>query len=200
MKDNAREFIVKSLRQALLNTGKVPQPPANPSGSHFRLEHSDDMVLNFVKKFMLCGGNLNYGTTNSEVADILNHWVHQNNIGTVECGTSELVNYIRNLNLEAENYATIAESKCRFGVLLCETLVAWDGSVVMSSDCFEDKEKIIIPENTVMVAFSSQVVPDFRTYITRKSKDGNMPRQLQILYPENIDHKKTQMLLIEDQN
>ena len=200
MKDNAREFIIKSLRQALLTPGKVPSSPTNPIGSHFKLELNSDMVLNFVHKYMLCGGNLNYGTTNTEVADIINNWVHKNDIATIECGTYELLQYIQNLNLESKQFATISGDECRFGVLLCDTLVAWDGSIVISSDCFEDKEKIIIPEYTVMVAFSSQVVPDLKTYLTRKSKDEDMPKQLQVIYPENIDHSKVQMLLIEDQN
>lgn len=201
MKDNAREFIIKNLRQALFSTNKAaPKQPAVPADSYFRLEHSDDMVLNFVKQYMINGGVLNYATNNSEVADVLNPWIGQNNIKTVECGTSELSQYLQNLGLETNRFAIIESPDCRFGVVLCESLIAWDGSVVVTSDCFEGKAKIIMPENIVLVAFSSLVVRDFKTYITQKGKDQPMPQQIEVLYPEKMDHKKIQILLIEDQN
>lgn len=201
MKDNAREFIIKNLRQALVTSNKevVPPPPMTAHTPHFRLKHDDDIVFNFVKQYMLCGGTLDYGTNNAEVAEILNKWIIANKIDTVECGTSSLVQYIRNLGLQAKNITTF-KGNSRYGIVLCETLVAWDGSIVITSDCFEGNEKILMPENIVLVAFSSQVVRDFKTYTSQKGKESPLPKQMQILYPENLDHKKTQMLLIEDQN
>lgn len=200
MKDNAREFIIKNLRQALSDAGRVAvKPPASVSASHFRLAYNDDMVLNFVNKYMLCGGNLNYAQSNADVANILNAWISENNISTIDCGTSELAQFLQNLDLKSRQFATIGDES-RYGVILCENLVAWDGSIVITSNCFQNKEKIVMPENTVLIAFSSLVVPDLKTILTQKSKEGAMPLQTQILFPENLDHKKTQILLVEDQN
>lgn len=200
MKDNAREFIIKNLRQALSDAGRVAaKPPAPVSVSHFRLAYNEDMVLNFVNKYMLCGGNLNYAQSNADVANVLNPWIRQNNIQTIDCGTPELVQYLQNLDLETRKFATIGDES-RFGVILCENLVAWDGSIVITSNCFQSKEKIVMPENTVLIAFSSLVVPDLKSILSQKAKDGAMPQQTEILFPENLDHKKTQILLIEDQN
>ena len=100
--------------------------------------------------------------------------------------------------METRTFATIGDTS-KYGVLLCESLVAWDGSIVITSNCFENKEKIVMPENIVLVAFSSLVVPDLKTCL-EKAKDGQLPMQSQILYPENLDHKRIQMLLVEDQN
>lgn len=202
MKDNAREFIIKNLRQALAlnDANKVaPKPPSTASASHFRMVYNDDMVLNFVNKYMLCGGNLNYAVSNTDVANILNAWIRENNISTIACGTSELTQFLQNLDLETRRFAAIGDNS-KYGILLCESLVAWDGSIVITSNCFEDKEKIVMPENIVLVAFSSQVVPDLKTCLAQKAKDGQLPLQSQILYPENLDHKRIQMLLVEDQN
>ena len=200
MKDNAREFIIKNLRQALSDIGQVqPKAPAPATDSHFRLAYNDDMVLNFVNRYMVCGGNLNYAAENADVANLLNPWIMQKGLKTVDCSTSELSQYLKNLNLSADNFGLVGESS-RCGVLLCDALVAWNGSVVVTSSCFENKEKIVMPENTVMIAFSSQVTHDLKTFLAQKGREGTMPQQIQVLYPENIDHTKNQILLIEDQN
>ncbi|MBR4803381.1 MAG: hypothetical protein IK032_01935, partial [Bacteroidales bacterium] len=126
MKDNAREFIIKNLRQALaLNDANTvaTKPPSTPSVSHFRLAYNEDMVLNFVNIYMLSGGNLNYAVSNTDVANILNAWIRENKIITIDCGTTELVNYLKNLDLETRNFATIGDTS-KFGILLCESLVA----------------------------------------------------------------------------
>ncbi|MBR0073069.1 MAG: hypothetical protein IJP95_04460 [Bacteroidales bacterium] len=200
MKDNAREFILKNLRQALSGTTIVAtKPPMPPAESHFRLEHNPDMVLNFAQKYMMSGGVLNYAASNGDVADVLNAWIRANNIKDIDCGTLELSQFLQNLDLETRNFSAIGDQS-HYGVLLCECLVAWNGSVVITSNCFQNKEKIVIPENTVLVAFSSQVARDLKSYTSPKGKEDSLPKQTLMLYPENLDHSKTQLLLIEDQN
>ena len=201
MKDNAREFIINNLRNALLDANPVSTPTAGQNGSYFKMEHSDDPVLNFVKLYMLDGGIVNYCTSNSEIENLLNQWISSFHITEIQCGTTDLLQYLQNLNLKVDALSTIKSSTtCKFGVLLCDALVAWNGEIVISSDCFDEKNSVSIPENCVIVAFSSQIISDLKSYLSQKKNSDNLPQQIQLLNPKQLDHKKIQILLIEDQN
>lgn len=201
MKDNAKEFIIKNLRQSLIDKNQLATLGYNTDASHYKLLHSEDMMINFVKAFMLMGGNVDYCVTNEDFGKILNQWISKNGVHDIKCSSKGLCTYIQNLDLTTDSFSLISGTDvCRYGLVTCDSLIAWNGSILVSNESFEDSV-INMPENCVLIAFSSQVVHDWKAYMKQNEENGKkLPDQILTLKPNTLTDTKIQLILIEDQN
>ena len=200
MNDNAKEFIIKNLRQSLIDKNQLTNVGCGPNASYFKLQHSDDLVINFTKSFMLMGGNLAYCVSIEDFAQTLDKWILTNKLEDVHCCSQELSTYVQSLGLSANKFSVIGADLCNYGLVTCDALIAWNGSILISGENFENKV-INMPENSVLIAFSSQVVHDWKAYQKQLEDNGkSVPDEIFCLKPNALIDRKIQLILIEDQN
>lgn len=201
MNDSAKEFIIKNLRQSLIDKNQLPAPSRSANASHYRLLHSEDMMINFVKAFMLMGGKVEYCVTNEDLARNLKQWISENNVQDIKCSSNVLCTYIQSLNLGTDSLSLIGSTEaCKYGLVTCDSLIAWNGSILISNENFERKT-VNMPENSILIAFTSQVLLDWKSYLKQTEENGRkVPDQIVSLKPNTLTNTKIQLLLIEDQN
>ena len=89
---------------------------------------------------------------------------------------------------------------CKYGLVTCDSLIAWNGSILISNENFERKT-VNMPENSILIAFTSQVLLDWKSYLKQTEENGRkVPDQIVSLKPNTLTNTKIQLLLIEDQN
>lgn len=203
MKDNKyKEKVFKDIREALID-----KSDADTSANHAAVTSDntggEDLSVLFAERFTQAGGTLYYCGDESEIRTrIAEIQQHHGNV-TIGCASDNLTGFINHLNIG--NCCTCEPSKIYpLGAILCEALIAWQGSVVISSNLGLGTTTPALFENTIVLAFTSQVVSDWEAANERlKQLYPNYPAQIMVTHPASLAYRKKQqrlfLILIEDE-
>lgn len=171
----SREKILKNIRNAMIDKSENPYPNLDMDSPVFPdCEDSADVV--FAENFTANGGafvyceNIGAFVENFKLLMVQNHWAPLivlddliqswfRQTGIVFLGKSDEV------------------SLGKTSVTQCEAIIARTGSIMVSSRQKSGRSLNILPENHVVVAFTSQLFPDIKTALKeiRSSLGENMP-------------------------
>ena len=166
-----------------------PQPPEATT--------DDDLPVAFAEKFAEAGGMIYYCASLEELGQLLPRIMKQQGADTLHCSTAQLATFLNNL---PQNEITIktgsSDSLC---AMPCQALLAADGSTVITEYQGLGTAISSVPNNIILIAFTSQVTTDWTTaaqVITEQY--GSTPNYIYAIKPQ--PHNKLYMLMIEDQN
>ncbi|MCR4815555.1 MAG: lactate utilization protein [Bacteroidales bacterium] len=206
MKDNRlKEQVMKDIREALIDKNEITDrdAPSTNSGT-FIMDDNDDLSVLFAKKFTQAGGTLHYCYTEADIKKrILEIQSRYSNVA-IGCASENLTTFLQHLNID--NCCSCNPSqRYPLGATLCEALLAWQGSIVISSNLGLGTTIPALPDATIVLAFTSQVVPDWEEANQRiKQLYPSYPEQIIITNPASYAYRKgTQklyLILIEDEN
>lgn len=205
MKDNRqKEQILKQIREALIDHNEVVDcETASAVGRSFINAEDDDLSVVFAQSFTHAGGTLFYCYNEGDIRKRIMEIQERHGNAILGCASENLYSFLGHLNID--NRELCAPDKLfPLGAVLCEALLAWNGSIVISSNLGLGSTLPALPETTVVLAFTSQVVTDWEMANERI-------RQLYPDYPETIivtnptspayrkGTQKVYLILIEDE-
>ena len=152
----AKENILKKIRQALSNPVPLPFPHSEGSQSVY-LPASDDLVIVFAQEFTKLQGRFAFCTDAADFALQLQQLVKEKGWDKIYCRESNYVNLLPgNIGL----YADLVS--CDASITGCEFLVARTGSIVISTASISGRATSVYAPIHICIATASQVVYDLR--------------------------------------
>jgi len=207
MRDNRlKEQVLKNIREALMERDEHQQECecGTSSDNTFVAADIDDMSVYFAQNFTRRGGTMYYCHNETDISLRIKEIQHQHGDINICCGSENLVTFLENLDIQG---ACLSEPDKRFplGATLCEALIAWQGSVVISSNQGLGATMPALTDSIVVLAFTSQVVADWETaYERMKLLYPEMPDQLMVTNPSSYAYRKgaqrIYLILIEDED
>jgi L-lactate dehydrogenase complex protein LldG len=156
----SKEKVLKKVRNALINKTDNPYPNVDfDSGIYKEIEESLD--VNFAQEFTKAGGKFVYCENKDELISNLSLICTGNLWDEVYCTDPQLKELLDKAEIpftsDKESFHSL-----RVGVTGCEYLIARLGSIMISSGQISGRKLNVFPEIHVVVAFSSQLVPDLK--------------------------------------
>lgn len=169
-----------------------------------QFDNSQPLDVNFAKQFTQCGGRFIYCADQHAVNDYIAQLTEEHKWKNCYCDNNKLQATLNKLQLPYQD-----ESLKEADVILsnCEYLIAFNGSVMISSKQSNNKKIDVLPENHIIVAYTSQIVKNLSEGlrgINIKYK-SNIPSLITTIRNECEQNKQTHsgpknlyLLLIED--
>lgn len=206
MKDNRqKEIVLKDIREALINRNNVENIELSTvEACTFVDPEVNDLSVLFAERFTQRGGTLYYCYNESDIKNRIEEIQRRHEDVVIGCASENLNSFLGHLGIE--NRCTCDSSKrYPLGATLCEALIAWQGSIVISSN---QGLGITIPSLspvTIVLAFTSQVVSDWESTNERlKDLYPQFPDSLMVTNPASYAYRKKQqkiyLILIEDED
>ena len=190
-------------------SSKENQTKSNESQSslHFSFDENepDDMV--FVKKFNASGGNFIYCENQKEFLFSINSILLENNISELICFDDSIQKKLDKANIQYKIEFGESSLKSDFLLMPCEYLIAFDGSIMVSSDQTKKYKINELPYNIIIYANASQVVTNISSALRgiKSTKDNQLPSNITCLKGNKLDHienvpnaKNIYLLMIEE--
>ena len=205
MKDNRRkEQVLKDIREALINKHEVADAVMGTApGTAFIDPDGQDLSVVFAQNFTRAGGTLFYCYNERDIRDRISEIQHRHGDVAIGCASANLTSFMG--HLDVKDCATCTpDQRYPLGATLCEALIAWQGSVVISSNLGLGRTTPALSETTIVLAFTSQVVTDWEMANQRlRQLYDDYPSLLTVVHPASYAFRKGQqklyLILIEDE-
>ena len=152
------------------------QPDGNQEEEEIDLSISKDVALDekFAKFFSEAGGHFLYCETKSEALSYLNKIIDSEGISRFICFEDDLQKMLNNIGANFINYPSATAD---FNFVACESLIAYNGSIMLSSDKTAGRKISELPENYIVFANYSQIVDNLSAamQILNRTKTDKLP-------------------------
>lgn len=157
----------------------------------------------FTKNFVAGGGLFFYCENEQETLANLKEIIVNEQVGEAICFDSKLKSLLNRLNIKNSEGNNGSGD---FAFIECEYLVAFDGSVMLSSHQTRGRKQDNLPSNIIVLAQTNQLVSNLNEAMQRlnSKKGGNFPNQITSIRgknPHNIEggntSKNLYLLLVE---
>lgn len=204
MKDNRlKEQVQKDIREALMDRTIASDCELPASVGNTFITDDDDLSVIFAQRFTKAGGTMYYCYNENDISNRISEIQRRHNDIVIGCATENLTSFLGHLNIE--NRETCVPTMIYpLGATLCEALIAWQGSIVITSNLGLGTTVPTLPETTIVLAFTSQVVTDWEMANQRlKELYPKYPDQIMIANPASYGYRKEKqklyLILIEDE-
>lgn len=177
----SKEKVLKKIRDALIYKSDNPFPKVDfESGIYTPANEPSEII--FAQTLTNAGGNFIYCENERDLIAQFTSFAEENNWGPVFCldeEIQELLTFARvPFVFEEKDFHDL-----KVGVTRCEYLISRLGSIMVSSRQASGRRLNVYPETHVVIAFTSQIVPDIKqALISVKTKyNGNMPSQITLI-------------------
>ncbi|UYZ63071.1 LutC/YkgG family protein [Hymenobacter weizhouensis] len=160
MSDTSRDTILRRIRQALQQPAPQPARPDFTAPLHPRPGADEDLAVLFAQSFVRVGGALYYCESTEHFYDQLFAYKKEKSLERLFVWEPELKKLLHEGNLVFQDSETDFLEHADAGLTTCEALVARTGSVLVSSATGSGRRLSIYPDQHLVFARTSQVVPD----------------------------------------
>lgn len=170
---SSKEKMLKKIRKALLEKRDNPYP--NLEDTPLYEEYSDHLDLLFASEFTGVSGKFAFCEDEIHLIENLLHLSEENNWRRIYCWEPSLQALLS--RYEYPFYSTDTDFlNADVGITMCESLIARNGSVLISNGNKAGRRLSIFPHIHIVIAYTSQLVLDL--------KDGF--KLLKEKYPETL--------------
>lgn len=157
----SKEIVLRKIREALAKSAPfVPPTPDSTRSVYPRLD--DDLSIEFANNFLNTGGTFIYCDNDEHFYDQLFEFKRENQIGNLFVWESSLKKQLYSAGVNFVGDETDFLKKAEAGLTTCEALLARTGSIMLSSANSGGRRLSIYPEKHLVVARTSQLVPDIK--------------------------------------
>lgn len=184
--------------------GKILNQPENEEetdviGLGDQLKNAD-LDYKFAQLFTHSGGFFNYCSDEAEALQTLNQIIKIEDIKSVFCYDSDLVNFLNVLNVQHTPQLELSNDAA---FITCEYLIAYDGRIMLSQNNILYYHSSRLPEKIIMMANISQIVPNLNDAMMKVKRRGSLKNLTSISGSQsrldtNKDNTKLFLLLLED--
>ncbi|MEY2962830.1 MAG: hypothetical protein RL754_91 [Bacteroidota bacterium] len=170
--------IFSKLKQTF--SGKSEQTSSVDIAGKFAPEEPQPLDVQFVGQFTAGGGNFMYCTSEAEAHAVIEHYASEMKLTGLFISSPELAS-VKN----AVRVPTSFENDGQYNAVLssCEALIAFNGGIMIHSHHTGGRRLGDLPKNHVIIANTSQIVPNLRdgmTAINQKYRD-NRPSNISVI-------------------
>ena len=157
MATNAKENIMKRIKEALLKPVPLPFPDREKEENIF-VENNEDLAVLFAKEFKALQGNFCYCENKEAFKNALTTLIAEKNWTKIFYKENNFVNQL--IELGIEQYSNLASSEV--SITDCESLVARTGTMVLGTAQASGRTTSVYAPIHICVAHASQVVFDVK--------------------------------------
>jgi|AntAceMinimDraft_17_1070374.scaffolds.fasta_scaffold01921_8 L-lactate dehydrogenase complex protein LldG len=177
----SREKILKKIRNALLTESENPYPNVDNEKPIYH-EITESLDLTFAEEFIKVAGKFVYCENENEFLSSLKMLIKENKWKPPFCIDKKIKSL---LDAEDVLYTDKPEDfhKLKVGITRCEYLIARLGSAMVSSKHDSGRRLNFYPEIHIILAYTSQLVPDLKDAFTGiKEKYGSkLPSMINVI-------------------
>jgi len=176
-----REKVLKRVRNALISKTPSPYSDVDLTAQVYQ-PLTDDLDITFAQELTNVGGHFIYCENMDEATSTLSLLIEINNLNPVFCADQELYDTLTKSGLRIQHDRSEINNM-RTSITTCEFLIARLGSVMVSSRTGHGRQLNINPETHIIIAYSSQLVPDLKQAITalKERYQHRMPSMVNIV-------------------
>lgn len=194
--------VLKEIREALIDRTEVADCEACPCDNGAG-ESAEDLSVAFAQNFTKAGGTMYYCLNEKDILKRMEEIRQRNGDVIVGCASENLSSFLCHIGMD--KCCLCDPSKVYpLGATLCEALIAWNGAIVITSNLGLGKTINALPDTTVVLAFTSQVVKDWEGANDKlKTLYAEYPGQVMVTSPSSYAFRKGMqklyLILIEDE-
>jgi L-lactate dehydrogenase complex protein LldG len=160
----SKEKVLKKVRNALINKTDNPYPNVDFDTLVYK-EIEESLDVNFAREFTKMAGKFVYCENTDELISNLSLICNGNQWDEVFCSDPRFQEILDKSDIP---FSSDEESfhSLRVGITGCEYLIARLGSIMISSGQVSGRRLNVYPEIHVIIAYSSQLVPDLKQALT----------------------------------
>jgi L-lactate dehydrogenase complex protein LldG len=156
MGSNARDTILKKIKQALKQSVPVPFPATQPLPPYPALQQ--EPTLEFAERFTSLQGRFSYCSSEEELVTQLNALAEKRKWEKIFCREAALREMLNASGFPFNYHPTLAD--CDAAITGCEYLVARTGSILLSSAGESGRTVSVYAPIHICIAYTHQVVED----------------------------------------
>ena len=156
MGSNARDTILKKIKQALKQPVPVPFPATQPLPPYPALQQ--EPALEFAERFTNLQGRFSYCSSEEELVTQLNALAEKRKWKKIFCREAALREMLNASGFPPNYHPTLAD--CDAAITGCEYLVARTGSILLSSAGESGRTVSVYAPIHICIAYTHQVVED----------------------------------------
>lgn len=194
----SQEDILKSIREALMERAELKPLSQEESEQPLFVEGDADPAMAFAKAYTAAGGTMFYTTTEEELKARLVEVRRDMNNAAIACCNDNLTQFMRSLGF-ADSFTSQPGQRHPLGALVCDALVTWNGSIIISSKLGLGSNMQQLPASCIVIAFTSQLMADWQAALVhlRETYPGALPDEIVTVTAK--DCHKPYLILVEDQ-
>ena len=156
MGSNARDTILKKIKQALKQSVPVPFPATQPLPPYPAMQQ--EPALEFAERFTSLQGRFSYCSSEEELVTQLNALAEKRKWEKIFCREAALREMLNASGFPFNYHPTLAD--CDAAITGCEYLVARTGSILLSSAGESGRTVSVYAPIHICIAYTHQVVED----------------------------------------
>lgn len=156
----SKEKVLKKVRNALINKTDNPYPNVDFDTLVYK-EIEESLDVNFAREFTKVAGKFVYCENTDELISNLSLICDGNHWDEIFCADPRLQELLDKADIPF-SYDADSFHSLKVSVTGCEFLIARLGSIMISSGQMSGRRLNVYPEIHVVIAYSSQLVPDLK--------------------------------------
>lgn len=151
-----------------------PEQPSDDEDIDVSVPKEMALDEKFAKYFSEAGGHFLYCETSNEALDFIKKIIENENISRFICFDPKLQ---KMLNAVGANYIDYPSITADFNFVTCENLIAYNGSIVLSSDLMSGRKIGELPDNYIIFARYDQIVSNLSEAMQNlnRNRAGRIP-------------------------
>jgi L-lactate dehydrogenase complex protein LldG len=156
----SKEKVLKKIRDALIEKTEPPYPILDMEAPVY-VPMTESLDVTFAQELVGVSGKFGYCESEDEFLTFLQSYILERDWPVMYCYDEQLQKLLRQGGIPFESDPEkITDMK--LGITRCEYLIARLGSVMVSSRISPGRKITVFPEMHIVVAYSSQLVPDLK--------------------------------------
>lgn len=177
----SREKVLKKVRNALMSKFENPYPSLDIESSVF-LPFDDSLDITFAQEFSKVSGKFIYCENEIDLKASLISLISENSWKNVFCFDPEIKKLLEDTGIQCYSDEDHFHDM-NAGVTYCEYLIARLGSIMVSSRQTSGRRLNVFPEAHLVIAKSSQIVPDIKDALKKMQEkyNNNLPSLISVI-------------------
>jgi len=177
----SREKTLKKVRDALIEKTETPYPIIDQDSSVYA-DITEPLDVTFAEALVKIAGKFVYCENEDEFIATLRSFIIEKDWGVLYCQDPKLHQLLKpgGIPFEADPKAML---DAQIGITRCEYLVARLGTVMVSSRLSPGRRLTVYPEIHLVLAYTSQLVPDLKQALNnvKKKYRENYPSMISLI-------------------
>jgi L-lactate dehydrogenase complex protein LldG len=177
----SKEKVLKKIRDALIEKTEAPFPIIDTDSSVYQ-PIDEPLDVTFAQELLKVSGKFIYCESEDEFLAVLQSFILEKNWPVLFCYDDKIKKVLKQGGIPYES-DTERFTEMKLGITRCEYLIARLGSVMVSSRVSPGRRMNVFPEIHLVLAFTSQLVPDLKHALQniRKKYDQDFPSMISII-------------------
>ena len=156
----SKEKVLKKIRDALIEKTEAPYPIIDVDTSIYTTM-DEPLDVTFAQELLKVSGKFIYCESDDEFLTVLQSFILEKDWPVLFCYDEKIKRLLKTGGIPYES-APERFNELKLGITRCEYLVARLGSVMVSSRISPGRRMNVFPEIHLILAYTSQLVPDLK--------------------------------------